>query len=84
VTFAAKLRELRGDETQQQVADRAGIPLPTFRGLEQGQRSPSWRNVVRLARAFNHTSAVFDDCDEVNEPEVKAKAKTTKGVGKRK
>jgi transcriptional regulator with XRE-family HTH domain len=70
MTFADKLKELRLDRgwTQEQLANRSGVPLWTVRGLEQGKRTPSWDSVVRLARAFGETSGVFDDCDEVVAP----------------
>lgn len=77
--FGERLRELRGDQTQEAVAGAAGVPLGTYRNLEQGRRSPSWPNVVRLSRALNVTSAAFDDCEEVSAEEpAKAKRKPRK------
>ncbi|WP_149113680.1 helix-turn-helix domain-containing protein [Limnoglobus roseus] len=65
MTFGERLRELRADQTQEAIARAAGVPIGTYRNLEQGRRSPSWPNVVRLSRALNVTSATFDGCDEV-------------------
>lgn len=76
MTFGSRLRDLRQGRgwTQQQLAERAGLPVGTLRNLEQGSRSPSWESVVRLARAFDANSAIFDDCDEVApEPEEEPK-----------
>lgn len=68
--FKDVLRELRAQAglTQQQLADRAGMPLPSLRGHEQGQRLPSWPSVVRLAKALGVSTDVFADCDEVATP----------------
>lgn len=68
MTFADKLKELRRNAglTQDQLAERAGMPVWTLRNLEQGRRFPSWGNVVKVARAFGVNSAFFDDCDEVS------------------
>ena len=65
--FKDVLRELRTNAalTQQQLAERAGIPLPSLRGHEQGQRVPSWASVVKLARALKVSTDAFADCDEV-------------------
>lgn len=65
--FGDRLRDLRRGRgwTQQQLSHRSGVPLSTLRNLEQGTRSPSWESVVRLAKAFDANSAIFDDCDEV-------------------
>jgi transcriptional regulator with XRE-family HTH domain len=80
MTFGDKLKGLREARgwTQQQLADRAGVPLPTLRGLEQGQRSPSWGTVVMLARAFDANSAIFDECDEVTPAALKKRRRPKK------
>ncbi len=69
VKFKDTLRDLRSKAgfTQQQLAERAGIPLPSLRGHEQGQRVPSWASVVKLAKALGVSADVFSDCDEVRE-----------------
>ncbi|QJW92951.1 helix-turn-helix domain-containing protein [Frigoriglobus tundricola] len=72
--FAELLRELREKAglTQQQLADRAGLPVTSLRNHEQGQRSPSWAAVVKLAKALGVTADTFSVCDEVSEPEKPA------------
>lgn len=50
--FAQNLKQLRGNLTQAQVAEKANIPLRSLQRLEQGQL-PHRDNLVALARAFN-------------------------------
>jgi transcriptional regulator with XRE-family HTH domain len=71
------LREKAG-LTQEQLADRAGIPIGSLRNHEQGQRIPSWGAVVKLAKALDVSTDVFAECDEVNEPEPAPKPATKK------
>jgi transcriptional regulator with XRE-family HTH domain len=61
------LRELRKKAglTQEELATKAGIPLTSLRGHEQGQRLPSWPSVVKLAKALGVSTDVLADCDEV-------------------
>ena len=47
------------------LARKAGVPLASLRGHEQGQRLPSWASVVKLAKALGHSTDVFAECDEV-------------------
>ncbi len=77
--FCDKLKLLRRGRglTQEELADLAGLPVTTLRAHEQGQRSPSWAAVVRLARALGESSAAFDDCDEVS-PEKLTRRKKRK------
>ena len=84
--FKDVLRGLRTDAalTQQQLADKAGIPLPSLRGHEQGQRVPSWASVVKLARALGVSTDAFGDCDEVaaadpQPPKQRARPRKEKG-----
>jgi transcriptional regulator with XRE-family HTH domain len=65
--FKDVLRNLREKAglTQQKLAEKAGIPLPSLRGHEQGQRSPGWVSVVKLARALSVSTDAFADVDEV-------------------
>lgn len=75
--FKDMLRELRGKAglTQEALADKAGVPLASLRGHEQGQRVPSWASVVKLAKALGVSTDVFSDCDEVQgEPRKNAPA----------
>lgn len=71
--FAELLRELREKAglTQQQLADRAGLPVTSLRNHEQGQRSPSWAAVVKIAKALGVTADTFSVCDEVSQPDEK-------------
>ncbi len=70
--FKGVLKELRTKAglTQEQLAQKAGIPLSSLRGHEQGQRVPSWASVVKLARALGVSTDAFADCDEVKEEEA--------------
>jgi transcriptional regulator with XRE-family HTH domain len=65
--FGDRLRELRDRAglTQQQLAQKAVIALPTLRGLERGQHRPSWKSVVKLARALGVSTDAFADCHEL-------------------
>jgi transcriptional regulator with XRE-family HTH domain len=79
--FQDVLKELRRQAglTQAELAEKSGIPLPSLRGHEQGQRVPSWASVVRLAKALAVSTDAFSDCDEVQPPAPK---KPKKGRGK--
>jgi transcriptional regulator with XRE-family HTH domain len=59
VAFQDRLREVRkgAGRTPEQWADRAGIAVGRLRGPEQGQQSPSWASVLRLATALGDTFA---------------------------
>jgi transcriptional regulator with XRE-family HTH domain len=64
MNFKDHLRGLRQKAklTQEELATKAGMPVVTLRGLEQGQRLPSWPTVVRLARALTiSTDALIAD-----------------------
>lgn len=47
-----RLRELRGDKTQQKVADEIGIPRATYKNYETGIREPDNAMLGRLADYF--------------------------------
>ncbi|QEL17424.1 helix-turn-helix domain-containing protein [Limnoglobus roseus] len=70
-TFAEKLTELRAASglTQQELADKTGVPLATIRRFEAGKnkRSPSWGLVVRLAAGVGVPCRVFSACWEAGE-----------------
>lgn len=80
-TFADVLRKLREKAglTQQELADKAGMPVGSLRNHEQGQRLPSWAAVVKLARALGVPTDSFADCDEVAADEEPATKKKPKG-----
>ncbi len=75
--FREVLKELRSKAglTQERLAERAGIPLSSLRGHEQGQRLPSWASVVKLSRALGVPTDAFAGCEEVNEGDGPARAK---------
>jgi transcriptional regulator with XRE-family HTH domain len=78
-TFAERLRELRerAGLTQEQLAARSGVPLPSLRGYEQGQREPYWHVAFRLAAGLGVDCRAFADCvqSETGKSQ-KAKAKS--------
>jgi transcriptional regulator with XRE-family HTH domain len=82
--FKDVLRELRSRRklTQEELADKAGIPVTSLRGHEQGQRVPSWASVVKLAKALNVSTDVFSHCDEVQEEQA-PKKRAKKGKSKK-
>jgi transcriptional regulator with XRE-family HTH domain len=65
--FHELLKDLRGKAslTQAALAEKAGLPLSTIRGYEQGTRIPSWPAIVRLAGALKVPVDRFSGCDEV-------------------
>jgi transcriptional regulator with XRE-family HTH domain len=81
--FKDVLRELRKQAglTQEELAKRSGVPLPTLRGHEQGQRTPSWASVAKLAKALGVSMDAFSECDEVKEEEPAPKKKPLKRKG---
>lgn len=78
--FKELLRQLREKAglTQQQLAGKAGLPLSSLRSHEQGQRTPSWAAVVKLARALGVATDLFADCDEVKDEEAEKPARKRK------
>jgi transcriptional regulator with XRE-family HTH domain len=65
--FSDRPRDLRerAGLTQQGLAQKAVVSPATLRGLEGGRHRPSWKSVVKLARALGVSTDVFADCDEV-------------------
>jgi transcriptional regulator with XRE-family HTH domain len=63
-TFAERLRELRqaADLTQEGLAEASGVPLPSVRGYEQGQREPYWHAYNKLLKALGVSADAFADC----------------------
>ena len=56
----ARLRLLRGDRTQEQVAADLGISKMLLSYYERGQRRPNDETKIRLARYYGATvSAIF-------------------------
>jgi transcriptional regulator with XRE-family HTH domain len=60
--FARRLAEVRHGAglSQNQLADRSGIPVSTIRQYEQGRREPAYQALVRLAWGLGMSLAVFD------------------------
>ena len=54
--------------SQQQLADKAGVPLASLRGYGPGQL-PDWGTLVRLADALGVSPGVLVACDEVAKAE---------------
>lgn len=80
--FREKLTELRqaAGLTQDALAAKSGVPLPTVRKYEQGQRlRVPFSAVIALAKALNVDCLAFAACtDMIGEPpaeEVKPAAK---------
>jgi DNA-binding XRE family transcriptional regulator len=65
--FGQLVKVLREEHklTQQELADKAGMPTATVSQLEHSRRKPTWESVVRLARALGVPTDAFSDCDEV-------------------
>ena len=54
-TVASKLKELRGKETQQSVADKIGLKQSTYAMYESGERMPGDENKVKIAKYYHKT-----------------------------
>jgi transcriptional regulator with XRE-family HTH domain len=86
--FKDKLRELRlaAGLTQENLARKAGMMVASLRNHEQGQRSPSWLAVVKLAKALEVSTDVFAECaleeEEAERGRTKRKGGVPKGTGK--
>jgi transcriptional regulator with XRE-family HTH domain len=54
MNIGAKLRELREARglTQDQLAERSGVPAGTIRNYEQGRNDPAWGALWALAEAL--------------------------------
>ena len=69
ILFGARLRELRlaRDQTQQGLAQRAGLPQTHVSAMERGIKLPNMVTLLRLAVALDckvaKLVAVFDDAD---------------------
>lgn len=47
-----RLKQLRGDRTQAQMAALLGLARETYRNYETGQREPDQETLIRMARYF--------------------------------
>ncbi|MBY0512556.1 MAG: helix-turn-helix domain-containing protein [Gemmataceae bacterium] len=70
MTFGEKLRELREAKglSRQALADASGVTFATIHGYEIGRRSPSFNNVVLLARSLGLDCTAFGQCDDIGQP----------------
>jgi len=61
-TFGERLQRLRASAglTQQQVADKADVPLQTLRNWEHDRREPLASALFKLARALGVSCSVFE------------------------
>src|SRR4051794_19771629 len=84
MTFGEKLRQLREQAgmTQQALADASGLPLPSIRGYEQGQREPLWSVIFKLTRAMGVSCEAFAECD-LDGPTTPAAAPAVRRTGKK-
>lgn len=57
--FKDRLRALRGEESQERLAARAGISAGTVAKIEQGKVEPSWGTVLALADALGVSTEAF-------------------------
>lgn len=63
--FGPRLRALREAKnlTQQQLAELTGMQYQNIARLERGDRSPSWKTVLKLAEALDCEPNDFTDDD---------------------
>ncbi len=50
--FGKRIRELRGDESQEKLAERTGFHRTYIGMVERGERNPSLKNLEKFADAF--------------------------------
>lgn len=58
------LKEIRGDKSQQSVADEIGIAQSTYASIEVGSRKPSVPMAKRIAAALGFNWTRFYDNDQ--------------------
>jgi transcriptional regulator with XRE-family HTH domain len=65
--FKDKLLELRtaAGLTQKTVAERAGMPMLTYRNYEQGTRLPGLPAFMKIIKALEVPCEVFANCEDV-------------------
>ena len=68
-----KLRNLRGDRTQEEVAKGIGISTSTYAMYERGERTPRDRIKLKIAGYFSRSVGYifFDEMDTNCEPTIK-------------
>ncbi|HEY7425960.1 MAG TPA: helix-turn-helix transcriptional regulator [Gemmataceae bacterium] len=72
-TFGERLQRLRSESglTQQQVSDRAGVPLQTLRNWEHDRREPLTSALFKLADALGVDCSAFKGCVDAEPPPSK-------------
>ncbi len=76
VAFGLRVRQirLRRDETQEEVAHRAGIHVTYLSGIERGVRNPSLASICALAAGLRvPVSELFDFDAQAIEPRKRAR-----------
>jgi transcriptional regulator with XRE-family HTH domain len=63
---AIKLLREKKRETQESVAKKAGIAVPTLSHIEAGHANPTWATVRDIADALEVTVAKIADLSEKN------------------
>jgi transcriptional regulator with XRE-family HTH domain len=52
IEFGSRLRELRGERTQEDLAHAAGITVGALRSIENRGAAPNWRTACAIADAL--------------------------------
>jgi transcriptional regulator with XRE-family HTH domain len=84
VTFGEKLRQLRDAVGLSEVnlAAASGLPFGTVHEYVLGRRTPSFPNVLKLARALGTNCTAFADCDDMVGDEPAKPRSPAKGRGR--
>jgi len=64
--FGDRIKELRDKHklTQEDLADKVGVDRSYMGFLERGEKNPTLKNLIRIAKAFDITlSKLFDKID---------------------
>jgi transcriptional regulator with XRE-family HTH domain len=69
MTFAEKLRELRGAVrlSEARLAETAGLTFASVHSYGLGRRKPSFAAVVKMARALGVTCEAFANCQDLQD-----------------
>jgi transcriptional regulator with XRE-family HTH domain len=67
MTFPEKLRQLREAVglSEAKLADACGLPFGTVHDYGLGRRTPSFLNVLKLARALGTDCTAFAECEDM-------------------
>ncbi|HEY1378567.1 MAG TPA: helix-turn-helix transcriptional regulator [Gemmataceae bacterium] len=68
MTFGEKMRELReaAGLSEAKLADACGLPFGTVHDYGLGRRTPSFPNVLKLARALGVDCTAFAGCEDMS------------------